>query len=169
MCITFRKLGLIPMVMGLIHLGYAQSNKIISLEGVNIDATHRNYYKKQSDPTLRLYDNHLDAPQSVTMISSNLLQDQLAYNINESADRSISGAVREQLHNMISPDLYLRGSYATSLRNGVDVRPIILSGHGTKGTHCRRHSNNRRVRICQRAFFFYHCSRRWFWVLQYRI
>lgn len=133
MCITFRKLGLIPMVMGLIHLGYAQSNKIISLEGVNIDATHRNYYKKQSDPTLRLYDNHLDAPQSVTMISSNLLQDQLAYNINESADRSISGAVREQLHNMISPDLYLRGSYATSLRNGVDVRPIIFNGHGTKG------------------------------------
>ncbi|NML20858.1 TonB-dependent receptor [Pseudoflavitalea sp. G-6-1-2] len=87
------------------------------------------YYKKYNvrniSSDLRLQSPLIEAPQNIQMVSGEVLRDQVVYNLIESVTRNVSGTMREELHNGVSPDIYSRGGYITPQRNGVDLRPLI--------------------------------------------
>jgi iron complex outermembrane receptor protein len=87
------------------------------------------YYKKYNfqkiSPDLRLQSVLIQTPQNIQIVNAEVLKDQVVYNINESVTRNVSGTMREELHNGVSPDIYSRGGYITPQRNGVDLRPLI--------------------------------------------
>lgn len=87
------------------------------------------YYKRYNinklSADLRLQAPLLETPQNIQIISSEVLKDQLVYSILESVTRNVSGTMREELHNGISPDIYSRGGYINPQRNGVDLRPLL--------------------------------------------
>lgn len=87
------------------------------------------YYKRYNltklSSDLRLQSPLLETPQNIQIISSEVLKDQVVYNITESVTRNVSGTMREELHNGVSPDIYSRGGYINAQRNGVDLRPLI--------------------------------------------
>lgn len=91
---------------------------------------YKKYHESKTSNYLRLTRNNIDIPQNVQIITSQALQDQLIFSLNESASRNVSGTFREELHNGISPDIYSRGGYLSAMRNGVDLRPLIKGPAG---------------------------------------
>lgn len=87
------------------------------------------YYKKYNlskiSSDLRLQSPLIETPQNIQIISAEVLKDQVVYNLIESVTRNVSGTMREELHNAVSPDIYSRGGYINAQRNGVDLRPLI--------------------------------------------
>nr|WP_295876798.1 TonB-dependent siderophore receptor [uncultured Chitinophaga sp.] len=87
------------------------------------------YYKKYNlskiSSDLRLQSPLIEIPQNIQIISAEVLKDQVVYNLIESVTRNVSGTMREELHNAVSPDIYSRGGYINAQRNGVDLRPLI--------------------------------------------
>lgn len=87
------------------------------------------YYKRYNvsklSADMRLQAPLIETPQNIQIISSEVLKDQLVYSILESVTRNVSGTMREELHNGISPDIYSRGGYINPQRNGVDLRPLL--------------------------------------------
>ncbi|WP_316815423.1 TonB-dependent siderophore receptor [Pedobacter nyackensis] len=101
------------------------SLKNLSLEEVSISSKYFKRYKSsQLSDMLRLPTPLLNMPQNIQILSSEILRDQVIYNLNESVTRNVSGTLREELHNGISPDIYSRGGYISAQRNGVDMRPL---------------------------------------------
>lgn len=102
------------------------SLKVVTLNEVTIG---NKYYKKYNlskiSSDLRLQSPLIETPQNIQTISAEVLKDQVVYNIIESVTRNVSGTMREELHNGISPDIYSRGGYINAQRNGVDLRPIL--------------------------------------------
>ncbi|WP_214226351.1 TonB-dependent receptor [Pedobacter sp. B4-66] len=99
--------------------------KAHSLDEISISSKYYKRYKSsQLSDMLRLTTPLLNVPQNIQILSSEILRDQAAYNLNESVTRNVSGTLREELHNGISPDIYSRGGYITAQRNGVDMRPL---------------------------------------------
>lgn len=111
---------------GMSLVSYAQEGHrdSLSLGEVVVQSYYRNDQSKEIDASLRSQDNLLQVPQNIQIIGKDILRDQFVYNINESVTKNVSGAFREHLHNMISPDIYLRGGYISAQRNGVDLRPL---------------------------------------------
>ncbi|WP_316839158.1 TonB-dependent siderophore receptor [Pedobacter gandavensis] len=99
--------------------------KNLRLEEVSIFSKYFKRYKSsQLSEMLRLPTPLLNVPQNIQILSSEILRDQAVYNLNESVTRNVSGTLREELHNGISPDIYSRGGYISAQRNGVDMRPL---------------------------------------------
>ncbi|MBC9933508.1 TonB-dependent siderophore receptor [Chitinophaga qingshengii] len=102
------------------------SLKVMSLDELTVTSK---YYKKYNlskiSSDLRLQSPLIETPQNIQIISAEVLKDQVVYNIIESATRNVSGTMREELHNAVSPDIYTRGGYINAQRNGVDLRPLI--------------------------------------------
>jgi len=102
-----------------------------SLAGTQLNEVviQNKYYKKYNtkniSSALRLQTELLDIPQNIQLISAEVLRDQAIFNVTEGVTRNVSGTVREELHNAISPDIFSRGGYINAQRNGVDLRPII--------------------------------------------
>lgn len=91
---------------------------------------YKKYHESKTSNYLRLTKNNIEVPQNIQIITSQALQDQLIFSLNESASRNVSGTFREELHNGISPDIYSRGGYLSAMRNGVDLRPLIKGPAG---------------------------------------
>lgn len=91
---------------------------------------YKKYHESKTSNYLRLAKNNIEVPQNIQIITSQALQDQLIFSLNESASRNVSGTFREELHNGISPDIYSRGGYLSAMRNGVDLRPLIKGPAG---------------------------------------
>lgn len=101
------------------------SLKNYRLEEISIFSKYYKRYKSsQLSDMLRLSTPLLNIPQNIQILNSEILRDQAVYNINESVTRNVSGTLREELHNGISPDIYSRGGYISAQRNGVDMRPL---------------------------------------------
>ncbi|WP_316752624.1 TonB-dependent siderophore receptor [Pedobacter gandavensis] len=101
------------------------SLKNLSLDEISIFSKYFKRYKSsQLSDMLRLTTPLLKLPQNIQILSSEILRDQGVYNLNESVTRNVSGTLREELHNGISPDIYSRGGYISPQRNGVDMRPL---------------------------------------------
>ncbi len=105
---------------------HTDSSKVITLDELTI---RNKYYKKYNiskiSSDLRLQSALIETPQNIQIISAEVLKDQVVYNINESVTRNVSGTMREELHNGVSPDIYSRGGYINAQRNGVDLRPLV--------------------------------------------
>ncbi|WP_293913022.1 MULTISPECIES: TonB-dependent siderophore receptor [unclassified Sphingobacterium] len=108
----------------------AQTLPTDSLKSLHIDEIeisskyYKRYNAKQLSEGLRLEALLLKAPQNIQVINSEVFKDQGISNLNEAATRNVSGTLREELHNGISPDIYSRGGYISAQRNGVDMRPL---------------------------------------------
>ncbi|WP_316820519.1 TonB-dependent siderophore receptor [Pedobacter gandavensis] len=101
------------------------TTKNLSLDEVSIFSKYFKRYKSsQLSEMLRTPTPLLNVPQNIQILSSEILRDQAVYNLNESVTRNVSGTLREELHNGISPDIYSRGGYISAQRNGVDMRPL---------------------------------------------
>lgn len=115
-------------VPSLPHTGIPKEKDTVEVKTLDKIIIQGRYYKRYiiTEPSsdLRLQSSLIETPQNVQIISSVVLKDQLAYNMNESVTRNVSGTFREDLHNGISPDIYSRGGYITAQRNGVDLRPL---------------------------------------------
>lgn len=99
--------------------------KKLSLDEISIFSKYFKRYKSsQLSEMLRLPTPLLKLPQNIQILSAEILRDQGVYNLNESVTRNVSGTLREELHNGISPDIYSRGGYISPQRNGVDMRPL---------------------------------------------
>ncbi|MBV7530916.1 TonB-dependent siderophore receptor [Chitinophaga sp. sic0106] len=100
--------------------------KVLSLNELTVTSK---YYKKYNlskiSSDLRLQSPLIETPQNIQIISAEVLKDQVVYNLIESVTRNVSGTMREELHNAVSPDIYSRGGYINAQRNGVDLRPLI--------------------------------------------
>jgi len=109
---------------------HAQQVERDTLKTHNIDevTVSSKYYKKykssQLSDMLRLGTPLLQLSQNIQILDAEVFRDQAVYNINESVTRNVSGTMREELHNGISPDIYSRGGYISAQRNGVDMRPL---------------------------------------------
>lgn len=118
-----RSLNLILIYFLITFSAIAQTDSS-TLQNISMEGYYNPYISKKTATNLRLPTSSLNTPQNIQILSQTVLKDQLSYNINENITRNVSGAFREELHNMISPDMYFRGSYVTAQRNGVDVRPL---------------------------------------------
>ena len=111
----------------ILHGQVSPSDTVKSFRMEEVEITSK-YYKrynpKQLSEGLRLEALLLRVPQHIQVINSEVLRDQGVSNLNESATRNVSGTLREELHNGISPDIYSRGGYISAQRNGVDMRPL---------------------------------------------
>ncbi len=104
----------------------ADSVKIITLNEVIIESNNDKKYRTDKlSSSLRIQQQLLETPQNIQLISAEVLKDQFSLNVNESITRNVSGAFREELHNGISADIYMRGGYISAQRNGVDLRPLL--------------------------------------------
>lgn len=102
------------------------SIKAITLNEVIVENnSSRKYETDQLSSSLRIQQQLLETPQNIQLISAEILKDQFSLNVNESITRNVSGAFREELHNGISADIYMRGGYISAQRNGVDLRPLL--------------------------------------------
>lgn len=102
------------------------SIKAITLNEVIVENnSSRKYKTDQLSSSLRIQQQLLETPQNIQLISAEVLKDQFSLNVNESITRNVSGAFREELHNGISADIYMRGGYISAQRNGVDLRPLL--------------------------------------------
>lgn len=113
-------------------LTYAQSpitdslHKNTKLDEVVIESRYyRKYNAKKVSSDLRLQTSLIETPQNIQIINADILKDQMVLNVTDGATRNVSGTMREELHNAISPDIYSRGGYINAQRNGVDLRPIV--------------------------------------------
>lgn len=101
------------------------TTKNLSLDEVSIFSKYfKRYQSSQLSEMLRTPTPLINIPQNIQILSSEILRDQAVYNLNESVTRNVSGTLREELHNGISPDIYSRGGYISAQRNGVDLRPL---------------------------------------------
>ena len=104
----------------------ADSVKTITLNEVIIESNNDKKYRTDKlSGSLRIQQQLLETPQNIQLISAEILKDQFSLNVNESITRNVSGAFREELHNGISADIYMRGGYISAQRNGVDLRPLL--------------------------------------------
>lgn len=102
------------------------SVKSVTLGEIVIESkTDKKYKTDKLSNSLRIQGQLLETPQNIQLISASVLKDQFSLNVNESITRNVSGAFREELHNGISPDIYMRGGYISAQRNGVDLRPLL--------------------------------------------
>lgn len=102
----------------------SDSTRNITLSEVIIESNTK-YKTNKLSSSIRIQQQLLETPQNIQLISASALKDQFSLNINESITRNISGAFREELHNGISADIYMRGGYISAQRNGVDLRPLL--------------------------------------------
>lgn len=97
----------------------------IHLEAALVESKYyKKYNPKLLSSSLRLPAGVLKSTQNIQIISAEVFRDQHLYSLTEGVTRNVSGAFREELHNMISADIYARGGYMSVMRNGVDVRPL---------------------------------------------
>ncbi|WP_165023225.1 TonB-dependent siderophore receptor [Dysgonomonas sp. ZJ279] len=102
------------------------SLKSVTLGDIVIESKiYKKYNLGNISNSLRIQGQMLEIPQNIQIINSSVLRDQLSLNVTESVTRNVSGAFREELHNGVSPDIYLRGGYISAQRNGVDLRPLL--------------------------------------------
>ncbi len=96
------------------------------LEEVVIESRYyKKYNTKKISSDLRLQTSLMETPQNIQIINADILKDQMVLNVTDGATRNVSGTIREELHNAISPDIFSRGGYINAQRNGVDLRPIV--------------------------------------------
>lgn len=102
------------------------STKLLTLNQIIVEGKfNKKYNDDQVSNSLRIRGEMLKIPQNIQVINTAVLKDQFSLNITESITRNVSGAFREELHNGISSDIYMRGGYISPQRNGVDLRPLL--------------------------------------------
>ncbi|NSL86016.1 TonB-dependent siderophore receptor [Chitinophaga sp. Mgbs1] len=128
----FRKtMSLAALAFSCLHVSAQEKETSDSLKVLMLDelTVTSKYYKKYNlskiSTDLRLQSPLIETPQNIQIISAEVLKDQVVYNLIESVTRNVSGTMREELHNAVSPDIYSRGGYINAQRNGVDLRPLI--------------------------------------------
>lgn len=130
---SLEKLGLLyTSILFFSSVSYGQSilidspKKSTNLDEVIIESRYyKAYNTKKISSDLRLQTSLMQTPQNIQIVNADILKDQMVLNVNDGATRNVSGTIREELHNAISPDIFSRGGYINAQRNGVDLRPIV--------------------------------------------
>lgn len=103
----------------------ADTLKVYQVEEVEVTSKYyKRYNIKEMSEGLRLRTSLLNTSQNIQILDGEIFRDQAVTNLNESLTRNVSGTMREELHNGISPDIYSRAGYISAQRNGVDLRPL---------------------------------------------
>ena len=96
-----------------------------NLDMVNVTSK---YYKKYNikaiSSSLRLQSPLINVSQNIQEISSDVIADQGAFNVNEGVTRNVSGVIRQEVSNNLGPNIFMRGGQISTLKNGVDLTPI---------------------------------------------
>ncbi|MCW3464934.1 TonB-dependent siderophore receptor [Chitinophaga nivalis] len=126
-----KTMSLAALAFACLHVSAQEKETTDSLKVLMLDelTVTSKYYKKYNlnkiSSDLRLQSPLIETPQNIQIISAEVLRDQVVTNLIESVARNVSGTMREELHNAVSPDIYSRGGYINAQRNGVDLRPLI--------------------------------------------
>lgn len=91
------------------------------LREIVVEDVGTNYQADSISNSLRLQGTILNAPQNIQVITDDLIQTQLIFNMVEGVARNVSGVHREEHWDNMYARIYTRGSEIPAFRNGMNV------------------------------------------------
>jgi iron complex outermembrane receptor protein len=85
-------------------------------------STNKKYKVENVSPSLRLQTKLLELPQNIKVVTSELMADQMAFDIVDGVTRNVSGAVRVGHWDAQYANIFMRGFSIPAFRNGMNLK-----------------------------------------------
>ncbi|SEA48578.1 TonB-dependent receptor [Pedobacter hartonius] len=111
----------ITVTKGTVIADFSLNENKSQLEDVQI-STNKKYKVEKTSSSLRLQTKLLELPQNIRVVTSQVMADQMAFDIVDGITRNVSGAVRVGHWDAQYANIYMRGFSIPAFRNGMNLK-----------------------------------------------
>lgn len=112
----------IQVTKGTIIVDFSLQENLAQLDEVQISTRKSRFKNDKVSPSLRLQSPLIEIPQNIQVINSQLLADQLTFDIVDGVTRNVSGATRTGHWDAQYANIFMRGTNIPAFRNGMNQK-----------------------------------------------
>ena len=101
---------------------FSLKENLSQLDDVQISGNKKKFKVDKVSPSLRLQTPLLELPQNIRVITSQVMADQMAFDIVDGVTRNVSGAIRVGHWDAQYANIYMRGTTIPAFRNGMNMK-----------------------------------------------
>lgn len=101
---------------------FSLNENLSELEAVNINGVRKKYKVDKVSPSLRLQSPLIEVPQNIKVVTSQLIADQMAFDIVDGVTRNVSGTTRTGHWDAQYANISTRGTTIPAFRNGMNMK-----------------------------------------------
>ncbi|MCC8408187.1 TonB-dependent receptor [Mucilaginibacter sp. UR6-1] len=112
----------IQVTKGTIIVDFSLQENLAQLDEVQINTRKNKFKTDKVSPSLRLQSPLIEVPQNIQVVNSQLLADQLTFDIVDGVTRNVSGATRTGHWDAQYANIFMRGTNIPAFRNGMNQK-----------------------------------------------
>jgi len=107
---------------GTVIADFSLNENLSQLNDVQISTNKKKYKVENVSPSLRLQTKLLELPQNIRVVTSQVMADQMAFDVVDGVTRNVSGAVRVGHWDAQYANIFMRGFSIPAFRNGMNLK-----------------------------------------------
>lgn len=101
---------------------FSLKENLSQLDDVQISGRKKKFKVDKVSPSLRLQTPLLELPQNIRVVTSQVMADQMAFDIVDGVTRNVSGAIRVGHWDAQYANIFMRGTSIPAFRNGMNMK-----------------------------------------------